>query len=63
MGITKQPGYLVKHKKDNRTGRTYHNKSLINGKIPVYWEEKSKKYKDKPTLVSPENLQIIGFID
>jgi len=50
------PGYLVEHK-SGKTGRTYHSKGLINGKVPVYMEGMP------PMLCKTESFKIIGFID
>lgn len=69
----KTPGYLVQLK-DGRKGRTYHDKGLINGKVPVYLCTKTKPTRIKglevcidftatAILCAPETLQQIGFID
>ena len=55
-------GYVVRHNKTNSVGRTFHNKKLIQGKIPVYYEN-GKGYEERAVLCSPENLTIIGFVD
>ena len=39
-------------------GRTYHNKGLINDKVPVYVGENTT-----PMLCRPETLTLTGFID
>lgn len=48
-------GYLVETKFGN--GRVYHKESLINGKIPVFFEDGRK------ILFSEQNLKLIGFVD
>lgn len=50
-------GYLVRHA-NGKTGRTYHDKGLINGKIPVYFDGQKTAL-----LCRKENLTVIGFID
>lgn len=50
-------GYLVKHT-NGKTGRTYHEKGLINGKVPVYFDGEKIA-----VLCSEEKLTVIGFID
>ncbi|MEL7586627.1 MAG: hypothetical protein AAGU19_07920 [Prolixibacteraceae bacterium] len=50
-------GYLVETK-DGKKGRTYHNKGLINDKVPVYVTGE-----EKPRLCAPDSLKVIGFID
>jgi len=53
--IRKGSGYLVETKFG--IGRTYHKEPLINGKIPVFFEDGRK------ILFSEQNLKLIGFID
>jgi len=53
----KTAGYLVETK-DGKKGRTYHDRGLINGKVPVYVTGE-----EKPRLCDPDNLKVIGFID
>ena len=61
---TKSPGYLVTHKTTGKTGRTYHNKGMIEGKIPVYFEQGGQfMFSETATLCAPENLIKVGFID
>lgn len=55
-------GYLVQTKTGVR-GRTYYEKKLINGKIPVYKEISKFNYSEKAILCDPDSLKIIGFID
>jgi len=67
-------GYLVKNR-DGKVGRTYYQKGLINGKIPVYLCIEFKTIKDHPSLKTPlkfsdtailcdpKTLRHIGFID
>lgn len=50
-------GYLVKHA-NGKTGRTYHAKGLIYGKVPVYFDGEKIA-----VLCSKEKLTVIGFID
>ena len=50
-------GYLVKTR-TGKTGRTYHSKGLVNGKMPVYIDGE-----EKPLLCNPDSLVLIGFID
>ncbi len=49
-------GYLVETS-SGKTGRTYHNKPEINGKIQVFCEDGTK------LLCTPEKTKLIGFID
>lgn len=57
-------GKIVEHLKTGKRGRTYNNKEMINGKVPVYFEtEKRFVFEDKAVLCSVENLKICGFID
>ena len=53
----KNPGYLVETK-NGKTGRTFHNKGLINGKVPVYIDGEQI-----PLLCDINSLKLIGFID
>lgn len=53
----KSPGLLVRTK-SGQSGRTFHSKGKINGKVPVYIEGQ-----DKPLLCDPEGLKVTGFID
>ncbi len=54
---------LIVQTKTGKTGRTYHNKCIINGKVPVYLEVDNKSYSDKAILCEPNSLKQIGFID
>ncbi len=61
LGIIKDkndlgPGYLVETK-SGKTGRTYHSKGLVNGKVPVYIDGLP------PMLCAQESLKLIGYID
>lgn len=57
-------GQIVKHISTDKKGRTFNNKGMINGKIPVYFEtEKPFIFEEKAVLCSPERLTVIGFID
>lgn len=49
--------------KDNKKGRTYNEKGLINGKVPVYLEVVPFVYAEYGTLCDPKTLTIIGYID
>jgi len=62
MGKIENAGYLV-ITKSGKSGRTYHNKGLINEKIPVYLEVKEHEYADKAILCDPSTLKLVGFID
>jgi len=53
---SKGAGQLVETK-SGKTGRTYNNENLINGKYQVHCTDGSK------LLCSPENLTLKGFID
>lgn len=53
----KSPGHLVTTK-SGKSGRTYHSKGLIGGKVPVYIEGQ-----EKPLLCDPDSIRITGFID
>ena len=55
--MSRNSGYLVETK-SGKEGRTYHNKGLINGKVPVYIEGE-----EKPILCEPLSLKLTGFID
>ena len=55
-------GYLVTTKTGLK-GRTYHNKGLINGKVPVYLETGKHQYDDNAILCVPDTLKMNGFID
>jgi hypothetical protein len=55
-------GYIVKTKGDKK-GRTYHNKGMINGKVPVYLLSDNLKPSENVILCSADSLKIIGFID
>ena len=59
LGVTwsSSSGFLVETK-SGKKGRTYHNKGLINGKVPVYVDGE-----EKPILCDPTTLKQIGFID
>lgn len=57
---------------DGRIGRTYHNKGLINGKVPVFLATKTEsahgvefpvEFAETGTLFEPEKVKAIGFID
>ncbi len=58
----KRPGYLVETK-SGKKGRTFHDKGEVNGKIPVYLEEKPFVYSEKAILCEKESLKLKGFID
>jgi hypothetical protein len=71
---TKNSGYLVETK-DGKTGRTFHKKGLINGKLPVYLCIKFGTHADYPEfqiplvfsetaiLCDPNTVKRTGFID
>ena len=64
MDRFKNSGKIVKHLKNGKRGRTFDNKEMINGKVPVYFEtEKRFVFEDKAILCSVENLEICGYID
>lgn len=50
-------GYVVETK-DEKIGRTYHEKEKINGKVQVFIEGE-----ETPLLCDPTGLKIKGFID
>jgi hypothetical protein len=69
----KNSGYLVETK-EGKMGRTFHNKGLVNGKVPVYLCVESRKsevlgydlcikYSDSAILCDPATLKTRGFID
>lgn len=60
--MAKNPGVIVETK-TGKIGRTFNNKGLINGKVPVYLEIDENSYTDKAILCDPKNLKQIGFID
>lgn len=59
--------------KEGKTGRTYHHKGLINGKVPVYVATQittdkngidvPTQYDTKAILCQPSSLKTIGFIN
>lgn len=64
-------GYIVKTK-SGKIGRTYHNKGMVNGKIPVYLAAKKRKQdgcwvileeEKSAILCDPKTLKGLGFID
>lgn len=57
-----ESGYLVETKSGN-TGRTYNDKEMINGKVPVYLYDENGKPAEKAILCDPKTLKTIGFID
>lgn len=56
---------LLVQTKDGRRGRTYQEKVLINGKVPVYLEKTPGKldFIKAGALFKEEDLTVIGFID
>lgn len=56
------PGYIVETR-DGKKGRTFHNKGLIQQKVPVYLDEKASDLNQNAILCDPKSLKIIGFID
>ncbi len=67
----KKSGYLVKTKND-KLGRTIHEKGIVNGKIPVYLCTRSEyvngfevplAFSDKAILCDPATVKQFGFID
>lgn len=67
----KNPGMEVITKSGKR-GRTYNNKGLIQGKVPVYLctlmkpsrgVEVCVEYSEQAILCDPATLKTIGFID
>jgi len=57
-------GFIVKHKKTGKRGRTFNNKGIIKGKIPVYFEtQKRLEFEKTATLCNQDNLEIQGYID
>jgi hypothetical protein len=56
-------GYVVETK-DGKRGRTFHNKGLVNEKVPVYLEtDKQFIYSTSAILCDQNTLTIKGFID
>jgi len=55
-------GFLVQIP-DGRRGRTYHSKSYIRDKIPVYLETAPDQYSEEGHLFTRDQLKIIGYID
>lgn len=70
----KNSGLLVETKY-GKQGRTFNNKGIVNGKVPVYLATKFTEFKDDPELkiaiefeetailCDPATLKQIGFID
>lgn len=56
MQSKKEPGRIVEV--DGKRGRTKNSDRSVNGKIPVYFFEETTG-----TLVSPDKIKAIGFID
>jgi hypothetical protein len=50
-------GYIVLTK-DGRQGMVYHVNGLINGKVPIYFDND-----EMPILANPTSFTIIGFFD
>jgi hypothetical protein len=50
-------GFMVETNRGT-IGRTYHDKGMVNGKMPVYFDDKSM-----PMLCKPENLIFISKIE
>ena len=64
MDIFKNSGKIVRHLKNGKRGRTYNNKGMINGKVPVYFETEERfVFEEKAILCNVENLEVCGFID
>lgn len=69
---TKKSGFLVKTK-DEKIGRTIHEKRMVNGKVPVYLATEIREleggfkfpvaFSETATLFAPSDLTQIGFID
>jgi len=49
-------GFVVETK-NNLVGRTYHEKGMVNGKMPVYLDDKTQ-----PVLCNPKTLLFISKI-
>jgi len=62
MENIKRSGFIVTTQ-DGKTGRTYHDKGTVNGKIPVYLEISKFKYSETAILCRQETLKTTGFID
>lgn len=66
--MKKDAGKIVKTQHD-KIGRTYNEKGLVAGKVPVYLANKfdsegnPTEYNDQAILCSPFSLTTIGFID
>lgn len=58
----KNPGKIV-ITKSGKVGRTYNEKGLINGKVPVYLENSKHQYSEDAILYDPDSLTVKGFID
>lgn len=52
----KRSGRIVKDK-DGNVGVTYHDDKPVNGKLLVYFLDKSKR------LCNPQNLETLGYQD
>lgn len=58
----KNSGYLVEYKNrdgETCTGRTFHHRGLINGKVPVF----NNNDKEPPRLVARDQIKVVGFLD
>lgn len=74
--MSRNPGYIVETK-TGKAGRTFHNKELVNGKVPVYLATEFKeydnkrggilkvasKYSDQAVLCEQTTLRVLGMID
>jgi hypothetical protein len=61
-----KPGFVVVIEDGTgRTGRTFHSKGFVNGKMPVYLESKPMAcdYSSTATLFDPKIVKRIGLID
>lgn len=58
-------GRLVVHKETGKRGRTYNDKTVVDGKIAVYYETEKDSFifADKASLVEASKVSVIGFID
>lgn len=56
---------LVVHKETGKRGRTYNDKTVVNGKIAVYYETEKDSFvfDGKASLVETSKVSLIGFID
>ncbi len=73
--MTSKSGYIVQTK-DEKIGRTFHDRAFVNKKVPVYLATEFEetilpdgktlktpvKFSENGTLCEPTSLKVIGFL-